>query len=68
MIRNLALNEKIRDAEYWQTLSRMTIDESIRLGEQLLTSQLMEIAEFSDDDHPMSLARSLGIAHNWKMP
>ena len=39
----------------------MTIEESIALGEALLTSEIMDLAEFPDDDQPMSLAISLGI-------
>lgn len=42
-------------------LRRMSSAESIALGEALLTSQLMESARFSDDDHPQSLAIALGI-------
>ena len=40
----------------------MTIEESIALGEDLLTSEIMELAEFPDDDQPRSLAIALGIA------
>lgn len=39
----------------------MTPEESIAVGEALLTSELMELAVFPDDDHPCSLALSLGI-------
>jgi len=39
----------------------MTAEESIAIGEALLTSELMELAVFPDDDHPCTLARSLGI-------
>ncbi len=39
----------------------MSMEESIAVGEALLTSELMDIAEFPDDDHPMSLAIALGI-------
>jgi hypothetical protein len=40
----------------------MTVAESIAIGEALLTSEIMTIATFSDDDHPVSLAISLGIS------
>lgn len=40
----------------------MSIEETIAVGEALLTSELMDDAVFADDDHPVSLARSLGIA------
>jgi hypothetical protein len=39
----------------------MSIDASIAVLEALLTSELMDIAVFADDDHPRTLARSLGI-------
>jgi hypothetical protein len=39
----------------------MTPEESIALGEALLTSEIMDVAEFPDDDHPLCLAISLGI-------
>ena len=42
-------------------LRARSIDDSIAVLEALLTSELMDIAAFADDDHPMSLARSLGI-------
>lgn len=52
-----------RDAEFerWEALRRMTPQESIALGEALLTSEIMRVAEFPDDDHPRSLAIALGI-------
>jgi hypothetical protein len=40
----------------------MSPAESIAIGEALLTSEIMLLAEFSDDDHPQSLAVSLGIS------
>lgn len=67
MIRDTKTYTQTRDAEYWAELSRMSIDESIRLGEELLTSEAMEIQVFADDDHPVSLARSLGIAPKRKV-
>jgi hypothetical protein len=51
----------LTEAERRRELARMTMDESIRLGEALLTSELMDIAVFTDDDHPLSLAKALGI-------
>ncbi|MFM7185608.1 MAG: hypothetical protein ACKORK_04435 [Gemmatimonadota bacterium] len=51
------------DAEFdrWETLRRMTPEESIALGEALLTSEIMRVAEFPDDDRPQSLAIALGV-------
>jgi hypothetical protein len=39
----------------------MSAEESIAIGEALLTSDLMNVAVFPDDDHPKSLAIALGI-------
>ncbi len=39
----------------------MSAEESIALGEALLSSEIMRLAEFSDDDHARSLAIGLGI-------
>ena len=41
----------------------MTAEESIAIGEALLTSDLMRLAQFPDDDHPRSLAIALGLRH-----
>jgi hypothetical protein len=61
MIRNE--DEFRREAEFdrWESLRRMSPEESIALGEALLTSEMMNMAEFPDDDHPRSLAIALGI-------
>jgi hypothetical protein len=37
------------------------MDDSIVVLEALLSSELEDIGVFADDDHPLSLARSLGI-------
>jgi hypothetical protein len=39
----------------------MSVEESIAVGEALLTSEIMRLAEFPDDDRPQSLAIALGI-------
>jgi hypothetical protein len=39
----------------------MSVEESIAIGEALLTSDVMRLAEFPDDDHPLSLAIALGV-------
>jgi hypothetical protein len=39
----------------------MTPEESIAVGEALLTSEIMSLAVFPDDDEPRSLAIALGI-------
>jgi hypothetical protein len=52
---------RLCENEHWDELRERSIDESIAVLEALLTSELMDVAVFADDDHPMSLARSLGI-------
>ena len=42
-------------------MRRMTPEESIAVGEALLTSEIMSLAVFPDDDEPRSLAIALGI-------
>lgn len=44
-----------------ETLRRMTAKESIAIGEAILTSELMTLAEFPVADRPQSLALALGI-------
>lgn len=39
----------------------MSMVESIALGEALLTSEVMDLAVFPDDDAPVSLAIALGL-------
>jgi hypothetical protein len=62
VIKDLQAYQRLCVEEERRALRDMSIDESIVLGEALLTSSLMTIAEFPDDDHPMSLARALGIS------
>src|ERR1700733_12395224 len=62
MIKDPEAYARLCDLEQWDALRAMTIDASIAVMEALLTSELMDIAVFADDDHPMSLARSLGIS------
>jgi hypothetical protein len=42
-------------------LHRMSVAESIAIGEALLTSDLMRLAVFPEHDRPRSLAIALGI-------
>ena len=62
MIRNTETFAREAEQNRWDALRRMTVAESIAIGEALLTSEIMTIATFSDDDHPVSLAISLGIS------
>ena len=61
MITNRAAYERWCEAERWERLQRMSIDETIALGEALLTSELMDHVT-STVDAPVSLAIALGIA------
>jgi hypothetical protein len=62
MIRNPTDYQRQAEQERWEALRRLTVDESIAIGEALLTSEIMRLAEFPADDHPRSLALALGIA------
>jgi hypothetical protein len=61
MIRNPKLFSQQAEQDRWNDLRHMTATESIAVGEALLTSEIMMLAEFADDDDPRSLALSLGI-------
>ncbi len=61
MITDPILYRRLEALDQDESLRRMTPAESIAIGEALLTSELMTLAEFSDDDHPQSLAIALGI-------
>jgi hypothetical protein len=61
MITDRDAYRRLCERERWDALRVMSEDESIAVGEALLTSELMDVAVFSDDDHPLSLARSLRI-------
>jgi hypothetical protein len=62
MIRNPQAYRRVDESERREALRRMTAAESIAIGEALLTSEIMTVALFPDDDHPRSLAIALGIA------
>lgn len=61
MIRNEGQHRRDTDFDHWEALRQMTPEESIALGEALLTSEIMQVAVFPDDDQPRSLAIALGI-------
>jgi hypothetical protein len=62
MIKDREAYARLCEHEQRDVLRAMTFDASIAVLEALLTSELMDIAVFPDDDHPLSLARSLGIS------
>ena len=61
MITDPEQHRRPAEADRWEALARMTPEESIGLGEALLTSELMDLAEFPDDDRPVCLPVSLGL-------
>jgi len=61
MIKDREAYARLCEREQRDALQAMSIDASIAVLEALLTSELMDIAVFADDDHPRTLARSLGI-------
>ena len=61
MISNPDEHARGSEAERWEALRRMSPEESIAVGEALLTSDVMRLAVFPDDDHPCSLAIAMGI-------
>ncbi len=61
VIKNAAAYRRQSEAEDRQALAGLSAEESIAIGEALLTSDLMRLAEFPDYDQPRSLAIALGI-------
>ena len=61
MIKNPETYRRQSEAERFEALRQMSAEESIALGEALLCSEIMRLAEFPDDDHARSLAIGLGI-------
>lgn len=61
MIKDLEAYRRLCEKEHWDALRRARAEDSIAVGEALLSSDLMRIAVFADDDHPRSFARALGI-------
>ena len=61
MIRNEAAYRRQAEQDAQADLRSMSPEESIAIGEALLTSDLMRIAVFPDEDLPRSLAIGLGI-------
>ncbi len=61
MITDSEAYERLCEDERWEALRALTVDQSIALGEALLTSELMDMGSFAADT-PKSLAISLGIS------
>lgn len=62
VIKNTDSYRRESELERWELLRQMSPEESIAIGEALLTSEMLALADFPDDDQPQSLAISLGIA------
>jgi len=62
VIKNTDTYRRESELERWELLRQMSPEESIAIGEALLTSEMLALADFPDDDQPQSLAISLGIA------
>ena len=61
MIKDPAAYARLCESERWEALRRMSAEDSIAVGEALLTSEVMDLAVFARDSAPMSLAIALGI-------
>jgi hypothetical protein len=61
MISEPARYAALCEKEELDALRSLSVEDAIAIGEALLTSELMDLAEFPDDDHPLSLARRLGV-------
>ena len=61
VIKNPSAYARQSEQERWEALRRMSVQDSIAIGEALLTSELMRLAEFPDDDQPLSLAIALRL-------
>ena len=62
MIKNPQAYTRQTEQERWDALRGMSVEESIAIGEALLTSAVMQLAEFPNDDSPSSLAIALGLS------
>jgi Flp pilus assembly protein CpaB len=62
MIRNEAAFRRQAERDAVEHLRGLTVEESIAIGEALLTSDIMRLAAFTDQHQPSSLAIALGIA------
>jgi hypothetical protein len=61
MIRNEVAYRRQAEQDAQADLRSMSAEESIAIGEALLTSDLMRVAVFPDEQQPLSLAIALGI-------
>jgi len=69
MIKNPELYRPREAVRRWRTLRRMSAEESIAIGEALLTSEIMKLAWRGKRRRPKCLAVALGIRRRfWTLP
>jgi hypothetical protein len=61
VIKDPAAYARLCESEKWEALRKMSIEDAIAVGEALLTSEVMDLANFERDSAPVSLAIALGI-------
>lgn len=61
MIKNLEAFRRRAYKERWERLQRMSAEQSIAIGEALLTSEIFRAARFQHRRRPKCLAIALGI-------
>ncbi len=62
MIRDPDRYREFDEEDRWEALRKLSPEESIAIGEALLTSEVMNAAVSREEDRPVCLAMSLGIA------
>lgn len=68
MIKNLEIYRRRAEAQRWGALRSMSAEESIAIGEALLTSEILKLAWTGNRRRPKCLAVALGIRQRWDTP
>jgi hypothetical protein len=68
VIRDYNAYRRFREEGRWRRLSEMSADDSIAVGEALLTSEIMDRFEFQDNGRPVNFARLLGLRSSLGRP
>lgn len=66
MIKNPEIYRRRAEDLRWGTLQRMSPEESIAIGEALLTSEIMKVASFARRRRPKCLAIALGLEPSFR--
>ena len=61
MIKNPKIYRKHSEKQRWDELRRLRIEDTLAIGEALLTSEIMKSARFRKRHRPRNLAIALGI-------